>query len=122
MCHCNILNVKLCNLQLNKLKSGLKMVPKQFCKISSNAGSDSNGENNFSHKLLLTNAQFSRLCKTFANNSSANMKLLKTQLHRIVQSGRFFSKILGALLKTALPLMKNIFKPLAKRFGKKFFS
>ena len=49
------------------------------------------------------------------------MKLLKAQLHRIVQSRRFLSKVLAALLKTVLPLMTNIIKPLANRFGKKFF-
>ena len=32
----------------------------------------------FSHKLLLTNAQVSKLCKAFVNNSSANLKLSKT--------------------------------------------
>ena len=64
---------------------------------------------------------FRGFVKLLQNNSSANMKLLKAQLHRIVQSRRFLSKILGALLKTALPLMKNIFKPLAKRFVKLFF-
>ena len=40
-------------------------------------------ENNFPHKLLLTNTQVSKLRKAFANNSSANIKLSKTQLHKI---------------------------------------
>ena len=92
MTHCNILNAKLCNLQLNKLKSGKKMVPKKLCKISSNAVGDSNDENNFPNKLLLTNAQFLRLSKDFANNPSAKIKLSKTQLYRVVKSGRFLSK------------------------------
>ena len=35
---------------------------------------DSNVENNFPHKLLLTNTQASKLCKAFANGSSANIK------------------------------------------------
>ena len=56
-------------------------------KISSNIIGDSNDENNFLHKLLLPNTQVSRLCKAFANNSSANIKLSKTQLHNIGQSG-----------------------------------
>ena len=38
---------------------------------------DSNDENIFLHQLLLTNTQFSRLRKTFANGSSCNIKLLK---------------------------------------------
>ena len=62
----------------------------------------------FLHKLLLTNAQVSRLCKTFANNSSANIKLSKTLIHKKWQSGGFLSTFLGPLLKTSLPLMKNV--------------
>ena len=33
-----------------------------------------NDENNFPHKLLLTNTQVSKFCKAFANNSLANIK------------------------------------------------
>ena len=44
---------------------------------------DSNDENNFSHKLLSTNTQVSRLRKAFANNSLANIKLSKYQGHKI---------------------------------------
>ena len=56
---------------------------------------DSNDETNFEHKLLLTDKQVSRICKTFfANNSSANIKLFKNQLPKIVQSVRFLSRLL----------------------------
>ena len=55
-----------------------------------------------------------RLHKAFANNSSANVKLSKTQLHKIRQSGGFLGRLLGPLLKTGLPLVKRVFKPLAK--------
>ena len=41
------------------------------------------------HKLSLTNTHVSRLRKTFANNSSANVKLSKTQLRKIGQPGEF---------------------------------
>ena len=84
-------------------------------KISSNVVGDSNDENNFLHKLLLTNTQVSRLRKAFANSSSANIKLSKTQLHKIGQSGGLLGRLLGLLLKTGLSLMKNVLKPLAKR-------
>ena len=67
-------------------------------KISSNVVWDSNDENNFLHKLLLTNKQISKLRKAFANGSSTNIKLSKTQWHKIEQSGR----LLGPLLKTGL--------------------
>ena len=33
-----------------------------------------NDENNFPHKLLLTNTQISKFCKAFTNNSLANIK------------------------------------------------
>ena len=82
-------------------------------KISLNVDDDSNDENNFTHKLSLTNTQVSRL-RGFAYNSSANIKLSKTELHKIGQSGGFLGRLLGPLLKTGLPLMKNVLKPLAK--------
>ena len=59
------LNVKLS--QLNKLKSRKKNNTDVTLKISSNAVGDSNDENNFGYKLLLTNTQVSKLCKAFAN-------------------------------------------------------
>ena len=72
----NILNVKLSNSQLNKLKSGIKNGTEINSKLLSNVVGDSNDENNFPHKLLLlTNTQALRLRKAFANNSSANIKL-----------------------------------------------
>ena len=33
----------------------------------------------------------------------------------MIQSGGFLGRLLGPLLKTRLPLMKNVIKPLAKR-------
>ena len=64
--------------------------------------------------MLLTNTHVSKLRKSFANNSWANIKLSKTQLHKIWQSGGFLGRPLWPLLKTGLPLMKNVLKPLAK--------
>ena len=66
------------NSQLNKLKSGIKNDTEVTLKISSNFVGDSSDENNFSHKLLLTNTQVSRLRKAFANKFSTNIKLSKT--------------------------------------------
>ena len=45
---------------------------------------DSN-DTNFAHKLLLNNRQVSKLYKTFANNSSANVKSSKNQLSKIAE-------------------------------------
>ena len=91
-------------------------------KLSSNVAGDSNGENNFPQKLLLTNTQVSRLCKALANNLRncnikiliANIKLSKTQFHKIGQSGGFLGRLLAPLLKTGLPLIGNVLKLLAK--------
>ena len=110
----NTLNVKRSNLQINKLKSGIRNGIEITLKFSSNVAGDSDDDNNFLQKLLLTNTQVSKLCKTFANNSSANIKLSKTQLHKIGQSGGFLGRLLGPLLKTGLLLMKNVLTPLAK--------
>ena len=68
----------------------------------------------FHHKLLFTNTQVSKLRKAFANNSSANIKLSKMQLSKIVQSGGFLGRFLGPLLNTGLPFIGNVIKPLAK--------
>ena len=64
-------------------------------------------ETSFPHKLLLTNRQLSNLCKAFANNSSINIKLSKSQLSKMIQSEGFLGRLLGPLLKTRLPLIKN---------------
>ena len=78
----NILNVKLFNWQLNKLKSWIKDGAEVILKISSNVVGHSNDENNFLHDLLLTNTQVSRLRKAFENGSSANIKLSKIKLYK----------------------------------------
>ena len=75
---------------------------------------DSNGVTNFPHKLLLTDTEVSRPGKAFTNNSLAHMKLLETQLSKMVQLGGFLGRLLRPLLKTGLHLMKNVLKPLAK--------
>ena len=48
------------------------------------------------------------------NNYSANIKLSKTQFHKIGQSGGFLGRLLGPLLKTGLPLIGSVIKPLGK--------
>ena len=53
-------------------------------------------------------------CKAFANHLSADIKLSKTQLPKMIQSGGFLGRLSGPLLKTGLPLIKNVIKPLAK--------
>ena len=77
----NTLNVKLSKSQLNKLKSGTKHGTEIILNHSSNVTGNYDDETNLPHKLLLTNAQVSRLRKTCPNSSSANKKFSKTQLH-----------------------------------------
>ena len=110
----NSLNVKLSNSQLNKFKSAIKNETEVILRLSSNMISDN--ETNFPHNLLLTNRQVSNLRKTSANHSSANIKLSKTQLSKMIQSGGFIGRLLGPLIKTGLPLISNVIKPLAKVF------
>ena len=98
--------------QINKFTSALKNETEAVLRLSSNMIGDN--ETNFPHQLLLTNRQVSNICKAFANNSSIDIKLSKTQLSKMIQSGGFLGRLLGPLLKTGLPLMKNAIKPLAK--------
>ena len=112
MTHDNSLNVKLSNSPLNKLKSAIKNQTEVVLRLSSNMIGDD--ETNFSHKLLLTNRQVANLRKAFANHLSTDIKLSKTQLSKIIQSGGFLGRLLDPLLKTGLPLIKIVIKPLAK--------
>ena len=70
-------------------------------------------ETNFPHKLLLTNRQVSNLRIAFANHLPADVKLSKTQLSKMIQSGGVLDRLLGPL-KTGLPLISNVIKPLGK--------
>ena len=63
---------------------------------------------------MITNEQVASLCKAFVKNSSSSIKLLETELFKIIQSGRFVGKLLGSLIKIALLLMKNLLQSLAK--------
>ena len=110
----NSLNVKLSNSQLDKIKSTIEDGTEVVLKLSTNMIGDSDDKINFPHELLLTNRQVANLCKAFANKSSTDIKLSKTQISKMMQSGGFLGRLLGSLLKTGLPLMKNLNKPLAK--------
>ena len=112
MAQYNSLNVKLSNSQLDKLKPAIKNGTEVVLRLSLNMVSDN--ESNFRHKLLLTNRQVVNICKAFPNNSATNIRLSKTHLSKIIQSGGFLGKLFGPLLKTRLPLIKNVIKPLAK--------
>ena len=102
-------NVKLSNTQKEKLKDAVKNNTRTTLRISFKMF---NG-NDLPHKLLLTTRQKTKI-NAFNNNVSTDLKLSKAQINKIIQSGGFLSKLLGPLLKTGLPLIKNVIKPLAK--------
>ena len=110
----NNLNVKLSNSQLSKLKSAIKNKTEIVLRLSPTMIGNSDDETNFPHKLLIKNRQVSLLRNAFSNNSSTDIKLSKTKLSKAIQLGGFLSRLLDALLKTELPLIKSVIKPLAK--------
>ena len=85
----NSLNVKLSNSQLSKLKSAIKNENDVVLRLSSNMVANSNDNTNFPHELLLTNTQVENIRKAFANHLSTDIKLSKTQLSKMIQSGGF---------------------------------
>ena len=97
-------NIKLSDMQLKKSKTAvenktgttLRMNLKMF-----------NG-NDLLHELLLTARQKTKLRNSFNNNMSTDLKLSKAQFSKTIQSGGFLGKLLDPLLKTGLPLMKNV--------------
>ena len=95
----NSLNVKLSNSQLNKLKSAIKNKSEVVLRLSSNIIGISNDKTNFPQELLQTNRQVANLRKVFTNYLSTDIKLSKTRLSKMIQSGGFLGKLLGPLLK-----------------------
>ena len=106
----NSLNIKLSNSQLDKLKSAIKNGTDVILRLSSNMIGNSDDEANFPHKLLLTNREVANLRKDFANHASTDVKLSKAQLIKMEKGG--FLRFLVPLLKSGLPLLKSIIKPL----------
>ena len=76
---------QLCNQQLNKLKSRIKNGTEVTSNLSSNVIGSSDDETNFLYILFSINTKASRLLKGFANGLSANIKVLKTQLFKMMQ-------------------------------------
>ena len=76
-------------------------------RLSSNMIGNSDDKINFLYELLLTNTQVANLRKAFTNNLSTDIKFSKSKLSKMIQWGGFLGILLGPLLKTWLPLMKN---------------
>ena len=106
-------NVRLSNTQLKKLKDAVKDNTGTTLRINLKMFDG----NDLPHELLLTTRQKTKLRNAFNNNMSADIKLSKTQIVKIIQSGGFLgsllSKLAGPLMKIAVPLAKNVFPPLA---------
>ena len=103
-------NVKLSDTQLKKLKTAVKDKTGTTLRMSLKMF---NG-NDLPHELLLTTRQKTKLRNAFNNNMSTDLKLSKAQISKIIQSRGFLGRLLGPLVKTGLPLIKNVIKPLAK--------
>ena len=68
--------------------------------------------NDLPHELLLTTRQKTKLRNAFNNNMSTDVKYSKIQISKIIQSGGFLgsllSKLVGLLMKVAIPVAKNV--------------
>ena len=109
MAEYNTVNAKLSNSQLSELKSAVKN--KQGTTLRMNARMFN--ENNFPHELLLTTRQTTKLRNAIENSMPTDIKLIKAQVSKIIQSGRFL-EIIQSLLKAGLPLLKSVIKPLGE--------
>ena len=94
-------NVKLSDLQLNKLKSAVKNQAGTTLRMNVRMFDG----NNLPHKLLLTTIQTSRLRNAIENDMSTDIKLSRAQMSKIIQSGGFLGRLIGPLLKMELPLI-----------------
>ena len=106
----NTVNAKLSDSQLNKLKSAVKNIQGTTLRMHAKFFNGSS----LPHELLLTTRQITKLRNAIEDNMSTDIKLSKAQISKIIQSGGFLGKLLGLLLKTGLPLIKNVIKPSAK--------
>ena len=108
-------NVKLTDTQLKKLKNAVKNKTGTTLRINLKM---LNG-NNLLHELLLTTRQKTKLRNALNNNMSTDLKLFKGQIIKIIQSGGFleslWTKLVGLLMKVAVPLAKNVLTPLGKQ-------
>ena len=106
----NTVNVKLSDSQSNMLKNAVKNKQGTTLRMNSKIFN----ENNLPHELLLTIRQTTKLRNAIENNMSTGIKLSKAQISKIIQSAGFLGKLLGPLIKTGLPLIKIVIKPLTK--------
>ena len=87
----NKVNVKLSDSQLNKLKSAVK----NQIGVTLRTNIKMFNGNNLPHELLLTPRQKTNLINAFNKNMSTDIKLSKTQMSKIIQSGGFLGLLLN---------------------------
>ena len=101
-------NVKSSDTQLKKLKTAVKNKAGTTLRMNLKMLDG----NDLPHELLLTTRQKTKLRNAFTNNMSADLKLSKAQIFKIIQSGRFLglllNKLAGSLMKVEIPLAKNV--------------
>ena len=98
--------VKLTNTQLNKLKPAARNKTGTILRLNKKNFEDEE----LPHELFLKTRQATKIRNAFANNMSADIKLSKAQITKIIQSGRSFGCWLANLGKKALA---NVPIPLA---------
>ena len=105
------INCKLTNVQLNKLKKAVKSNEGATLRL----GIKNFNKDELPHELLLTTRQNTKL-RNAINNLATDIKLSKAQIKKLIQSGGFLgkllSKLVGPLMKVAMPLAKNVLVPL----------
>ena len=72
--------------------------------------------NNLPHELLLMTRQTTKLRSAIENNMFTHIILSKAQISRMIQSGgssaALLSRIVGPLMKVAVPVAENVLAPL----------
>ena len=103
---------KLTNLQLSKLKEAVKNNDSATLQI----GIKNLNKEDLPHELLLTTRQNTKVRNAINNNMATDLNLSKAQIKKMIQSGGFLGKLLsklaGSLIKVAMPLAKNVLAPL----------
>ena len=101
------INCKLTNIQLNKSKKPVKSNEGATLRL----GIKNFNKDELPHELLLTTRQNTKLRNAINNNLATDIKLSKTQIKKLIQSGGFLGKLLskltGPLMQVALPLAKK---------------
>ena len=105
-------NCKLTKVQLNKLKKTVKSNEGATLRL----GIKNFNKDELPHELLLTTRQNTKLRNAINNNLATDIKLSKAQIKTLIQPGGFLgkllSKLVGPLMKVAMPLAKTVLAPL----------